>query len=245
MHDSETLTNLLSNRTVWRGYDRYTTQKTLSTGHHELDILLKGGWPEGALIEMICHQEGIGELRLLTPILADHTQAERICILLNPPYQPYAPSWAEANIDLRHVLIVRSRKHNEWLWAAETAIRGGALLLAWVNQHIPNYSDLRKLKLAAAGNNQSIFLFNKLDSLSLSSPASLRLEISSSTLHELTITVCKSKGGHVGEKLNIRQMETHAQRIPFNQWIVPICHPVAKKDFSYKYSDDIVSSINT
>ena len=245
MHDLETLENLLSDRTVWRGYDRHITQKTLSTGHHELDILLKGGWPEATLIEMVCHQEGIGELRLLTPILANHTQAERLCILLNPPYQPYAPSWAEAKIDLRQVLIVQSRQHNEWLWAAETAIRGGALLLAWVNQYIPHYSELRKLKLAAAGNNQSVFLFNKVDSLSLSSPASLRLETSSSTLHELTITVRKSKGGHVGEKLNIRQIETHTQRIPFSQLIAPICHPVAKKDFSYKCSDDIARFINT
>src|SRR5687767_4935847 len=62
--------SLLSRPDVWRG--RATTQHaTLPTGQSALDALLPGGgWPLGALTEICCAEEGLGEISLLMPALA-------------------------------------------------------------------------------------------------------------------------------------------------------------------------------
>lgn len=244
MHDSEILNNLLLNRSIWRG-SKPTSEKHIPTGHQNLDVLLNGGWPKAALVELVSHQEGIGELNLLLPTLENHTQSDGLCVLLNPPHQPYAPAWEEANINLRQILIVRSQNYDEWLWTAETTIRHGALLLAWVSRYIPRYSDLRKLKLSALHNKQNIFLFNKVNTLSLASPASLRIEMYSSMLHELFIIVRKSKENCNGKSIKIKQTGAPIQYTSLNKLVAPIYSAFPDKDLSQKPNDSVKTLSNT
>ncbi len=63
--------------------------KVIATGYATLDAELPGqGWPVGGLIELLCQQAGIGELRLLAPAL--QAVSKRSIALINPTQVPYA-----------------------------------------------------------------------------------------------------------------------------------------------------------
>jgi len=71
---------------VWRA--RQVTgpdQRCQSSFYATLDAHLQGGWPETGLVELACGLAGIGELRLLFPLLAQ-SQA-RLQVWINPPAQ--------------------------------------------------------------------------------------------------------------------------------------------------------------
>ena len=57
---------------LWRGSQLARgAQRVVPTGHDRLSRELPGGgWPRGALIELLTRQSGVGELRLLAPALA-------------------------------------------------------------------------------------------------------------------------------------------------------------------------------
>jgi len=60
--------------------------RTVETGYAALSAELPGGgWPEGALVELLVQQTGIGELRLLAP--APATVGSRALAFLRPPQQ--------------------------------------------------------------------------------------------------------------------------------------------------------------
>jgi hypothetical protein len=91
-----------------------TVKATLTSGFAALDAELPGGgWPLGALCELLPRHVGIGELRLLGPALASLSAAGRSLAWIAPPHRPYAPALAAAGIDLARVLVV----NRHWLRA--------------------------------------------------------------------------------------------------------------------------------
>ena len=117
------LEQLLQRNDVWRGR-RHAPSRSglLSTGFPLLDAELPGGgWPRGALIEIMPRTTGIGELSLLLPTLARLVDDRRWLAWIDPPYIPYAPALAAAGIELSRVLCVKSREPGEGLWALEQA----------------------------------------------------------------------------------------------------------------------------
>jgi protein ImuA len=55
-----------------------TQQAVLASGHAALDAQLPGGgWPVGALTELLLPHPGVGELRLLAPALAALQRQQR------------------------------------------------------------------------------------------------------------------------------------------------------------------------
>ena len=156
-----------------------TVSATLASGFAELDAELPGGgWPLGALCELLPRHVGIGELRLLGPALASLSAAGRSLAWIAPPHRPYAPALAAAGIDLARVLVVNTRSEREAWWAAEQALASrscGAVLL-WPGQ-LP-FIALRRLSLASAGSSALSFLFRAPQAASSASPAVLRLALS-------------------------------------------------------------------
>ena len=72
---------------VWRA-DRLADGgvAALPSTFAELDAQLPGGgWPLGMLTELIAREPGIGELRLLVPVLRRLTIERKVAILLGPP----------------------------------------------------------------------------------------------------------------------------------------------------------------
>jgi hypothetical protein len=144
------LSEVLSHPAIWRGGDCAPEPAALSTGFAALDAVLPGGgWPQGALTEMLLTREGIGELRLTLPALATLTREGRAVVWIAPPYRPYAPALAASGIDLARLVVVRGRGLRESLWAYEQALRAGdcGAAFAWLDVHEPR--ALRRLQVAA------------------------------------------------------------------------------------------------
>jgi len=223
------LKNLLSRQDTWRGRNRSLRKHVITTGNNSLDRLLLGGWPVSALSELVSQQDGIGELSILLPTLKRCANEDKLCVWLDPPYQPYAPALVSAGIPLHKLLVVRCKNSREWLWAAEQAIRGNALLFAWTNQTQPPYTDLRKLQLAAADSRSPAFLFSSTAVLKASSPALLRIELEALKANVLLITLLKLRGKAPGAKIQVSLGDESTERIELDKLPVNIHYPQLKK----------------
>jgi hypothetical protein len=191
-----TLDTLLQHADIWRG-DRLTTGiKAVPSGFAELDALLPGGgWPQGALTEIMMPRQGIGALRLLMPTLARLSQGDRWICWVAPPYIPYAPALANAGIDLSRILLVHPRGQQDGLWAVEQSLRSGncAAVLAWPT--LDDKAILRRLQLAAESGDALGVLFRPRHFVQRPSAAALRIELAPEIDGSLSVSILKRRGG--------------------------------------------------
>jgi protein ImuA len=185
---------------LWRASQlaRATTQ-CVDTGHPVLSLQLPGGgWPVGALTELLVQQPGIGELRLLGPALAK--VASRRIVLLEPPHPPQALALAALCLAPRDVIWVRSGRTADTLWSAEQVLRSGSCgaLLLWQTHMRPEY--LRRLHLAAQHGSTLFFLFRPLAAAQDASAAPLRLSLRPAA-GGLDIGFVKRRGPNINETL--------------------------------------------
>jgi cell division inhibitor SulA/protein ImuA len=150
----------------------------IKTGFAALDAALPGGgWPVGALTEILAKEQGIGELRLLMPALAQLGRNERRQAWIAPPYTPYPPALITAGINLSYTLFVRPSDIAQTLWATEQMLRSGACsaVLAWSETN--DFRALRRLQLAAECGACWGVLFRAAYCADHPSPAALRLRL--------------------------------------------------------------------
>jgi cell division inhibitor SulA len=122
-------------RTVPTGYDRLTRE------------LPGGGWPVGALVELMIQQPGIGELRLLQPALT--SVAKRPVVLVKPPQVPNALGLSSIGMLADKLMRLEPANTADTLWSTEQILKAntcGAVIL-W-QQHI-RAESLRRLSLHA------------------------------------------------------------------------------------------------
>ncbi|HEU4352469.1 MAG TPA: translesion DNA synthesis-associated protein ImuA, partial [Burkholderiales bacterium] len=172
------LKHILERNPVWRGRIAGYFFPTVSTTYPPLDRALPGGgWPTGALTEIFCGHEGVGELGLVLPALAALSWAGKRVIWLAPPHLPYAPALATAGVDLANFVVVRTPGRREALWAAEQVLRSGSChaLLGWLRRS--DYRELRRLALAAEGSPALMMLFRPPEAARETSPAILRIAV--------------------------------------------------------------------
>jgi len=194
------LPDLLQRADIWRGDQTppkvsAVNDACLSSGFAELDALLPGGgWPRGALTEIILPHEGVGALSLLMPALARLSRARRWLAWVSPPHIPYAPALAYAGIDLSRVLLVRPKARTDGLWALEQTLRAGTCgaVIAWPAAGL-SPRQLRRLQLAAEEGNTWGILFRSPAAEKEASPAALRLRLEA-TDHGLAVHVLKRRG---------------------------------------------------
>ena len=88
------LQTLLQNPSIWLGGQvEHAAAPTVASGFELLDAQLPGGgWPQGALTELLHLSEGIGEVALLLPTLARLNREGRGVVWIAPPHLPYAPA---------------------------------------------------------------------------------------------------------------------------------------------------------
>lgn len=153
--------------------------KTVDTGYAALSAELPGGgWPLGALVELLVQQPGIGEMRLMRPALARVAQdARRPIVLLQAPHVPNALAFSYLGVPLDKLMWLRASKTADALWSAERVLQAGSCgaLLFW-QQHIRSEA-LRRLHLAAQATETLLILVRPLASAQDASPATLRLGV--------------------------------------------------------------------
>lgn len=179
---------------VWQGRRLQRDIPVMPTGHEALDRLLSsGGWPLGALTELLTDTPGSGEFSLLLPVLAELTSKARWAVLIDPPWLPYPAAMRGHGVALERLLLVRTRNAQEALWSCEQALRSirDGVVVAWPEN--PSFSRLRRLQLAAGAGRKAAFLFRPPSTAAQASPAALRLQLSADPLGT-RITVLKCRG---------------------------------------------------
>ena len=173
---SAALEQLRRHPAIWRR--QAPPANALPTGFPALDAVLPdAGWSMGALTEILTSRDGVGELRLAMPALAELSARGRWLAWVGPPYVPYAPALEARGITLSRILWVRSRNTAQQLWSAEQALRSGACgaVLVWPTRVHPR--RLRRLQLAAESGGAWALLFHRAGTSDDGSPASLRLRV--------------------------------------------------------------------
>jgi hypothetical protein len=195
---------LFAGRQVWHGRAAPAPAPgSQPTGWPALDLALPGGgWPEGALSEILLPADGVGELQLVLPTLARLSRAGATVAVIAPPYTPYVAGWENRGVAMAQVDIVRADTPRDALWAAEQCLRSGscAAVLAWPQQ--ADDRALRRLQVAADHGRALGFMFRDRRHAAQASPASLRLELETVPARQLRIRKCR--GG-----------QAPAQAIPF------------------------------
>ncbi|HEV7491561.1 MAG TPA: translesion DNA synthesis-associated protein ImuA [Rhodanobacteraceae bacterium] len=204
--DEAALSEVLRHPGIWRrGSAARIAAHIQPTGIAELDARLPGGgWPEGALSEILIEHDGIGECSLLLPALAALTQARKRVVFVAPPYIPYAPALAAAGVDLAQVVHIDANAADTH-WTAEQCLRAGCCgaVLNW----LPNadYRQLRRLQLAAETGAALAFVFRPLRAAQQTSPAALRLQVTASESGpRIDILKCRGRIDDARQAIQIR-----------------------------------------
>lgn len=201
------LEDIVRRHGLWRGRARHQPGlRTEPSGIPVLDAALPGGgWPRGALVELLGEADGRGAFSLIVPLLARLSAAGRMVALLAPPYRPYAPALAAAGVALSQVLLVRGAGEREQCWALEQSLRSGACALAcaWVGRL--EMTALRRLQLAAEAGDAMGFLLR---------PAAMHRQISAAALRLLLhpepggmgVDILKSRGAWPAGRIHLAHL---------------------------------------
>ncbi|MCP3869678.1 MAG: translesion DNA synthesis-associated protein ImuA [Gammaproteobacteria bacterium] len=195
------LEKLVTRGTLWRGRQDVSPAETVEpTGWEPLDALI-GGWPRGALTELLSNR--YSGLPLLIPALAGLSDTDRWLVWTAPPHLPYAPALAARGVQMEKVLVIRQASLSQRLWVTEQALRSGdcAAVLAWF-EHL-EIAPLRRLQLAAEQGGGIGVLFRPTDATRQSSPARLRLRVIPTT-SGFDLEVLKRHGGWGGGRCSVR-----------------------------------------
>lgn len=180
---SPDLAACLANTQVWRAGELGSASvQTLATGYAALDrVLPGGGWPEGALIEVLQGQAGQQEWGLVAPALAalQARDSQRLMLLAGAPHLPFGPALGARALHMARMLCVQSPPGNApaLLWATREALQCADVgcVLAWLPD--ARSAHLRRLQIAAHAHHKLLFVFRPLRAQHESSPAPLRLLI--------------------------------------------------------------------
>ena len=191
----------LSRLGVWRGDDWQpgggAATQVQASGHAGLDLQLPGGgWPVGAMSEILLPQHAHPEWSLVASALAavlKKEQSAQHAVLVAPPLQVFTPALQMSGVAAAQLCCVHpessalafsSRRRAAGatsdaasIWVSEQALRcrDVGAVLAWLPQSQP--PALRRLQLLAAQQRKLLWVFRPEPVRAQASPAPLRLWI--------------------------------------------------------------------
>ena len=167
---------------LWRAESLGSLQsQCIPTGFDALDQALGGGWPLPSLIELLCDEHGVGELRLLLGLLTRggdvSNAAGKVVLWLSPPFEPHAVALTQYGLMPNDHWVCSVSQPADLQWAMTQALRSGACLavIAWAKHLKP--AALRTLKLAAMTGRGVGVLFRPTSDARNASPATLRIAL--------------------------------------------------------------------
>ncbi|ARV20234.1 hypothetical protein AEP_03312 [Curvibacter sp. AEP1-3] len=210
---------------VWHAHTLASpVQSVQATGDALLDAHLPGGgWPVGALVELLQPPGAHSEWRLLLPALAACGRGP--VVMVGPPQLPFAPALSRLGLRSGRLLSVLAsvtvgvgtRVKDEAsgrLWATEQLLRCAEVdaVLAWLPQ--ARGDQLRRLHLAAAEHHKLLFVMRPDRARSDASPAVLRLLVQPMArarhplqgllLDGLEVDILKRRGPPLAEPLHLQ-----------------------------------------
>ena len=187
---------------VWRAGELGSASlHTVDTGYARLnEVLPGGGWPQGALIEILQAQAGVHEWGLLAPALAAVQKAApaQLLVLVGAPWLPFGPALGARQLMMQRLLSVHGKPGDapSLLWATREALQCAdvAGVLAWLPD--ARSAHLRRLQIAAHAHGKLLFALRPLRAQQESSPAPLRLLVEGTVSEEgnLRLHVLKRRG---------------------------------------------------
>ena len=198
---------------VWRADTLGAGQQPVQpTGHALLDAQLPGGgWPVGALSEVLQPLGQQHEWQLVLPALAQ-AAARRSgpVVVVAPPCEPFGPALRAQGLPAGRLCLLRPDSANAALWAAEQALRCRDVLavMAWLPHAQP--AGLRRLQLAAAAQQQLLWVFRPDSAAPQASPALLRLRVQgqampgdAAAVPGMRVQILKRRGPPLAQELDL------------------------------------------
>jgi len=188
---------LAAHHGIWRGDELGTAEAAvLPTGHAPLDAQLPGGgWPLGALTELLQARPSAHAWQLLLPglVLAVQRRPGPV-VLLGAPCEPFAPALAAAGLAPEALMWVRSEAPAARLWACEQALRCAdvAAVLAWLPA--ARVGELRRLQVVAAQHEALLFVCRPEALAASASPARLCLRLAAAGPQQMDVHILKRRG---------------------------------------------------
>jgi protein ImuA len=188
--------------------------RVVATGDALLDAQLPGGgWPLGALSEILQPLGVHNEWRLLLPALARCGTAA--VVLVGAPHIPFGPALGAQGLSPQRLLWVAAQVAAQRLWATEQALRCADVdaVLAWLVQVRPE--QLRRLQMAAAEYTKLLFVLRPEQAQNESSPAVLRVWVAPSADQSGTLEVraLKRRGPPLSQPLRLAARPARLARL--------------------------------
>ena len=202
---------------VWRGDELGSADaQVLATGHAALDAELPGGgWPVGALTEVLLSAPDAHVWQLLLPVLARAVGTRKgPVVLIGAPHEPFGPALAAGGLPseslmwvggerLERARSVSQQQQQSHMWACEQALRCAdvSAVLAWLPQ--ARVGELRRLQLAAAQHEGLLFVFRPESVAQTASPARLRIQLVSAEGGRMDVHLLKRRGPPLAQPLTL------------------------------------------
>jgi protein ImuA len=184
---------------LWRGSRMLPQSRhVLPTGIAALDRELPGGgWPMGAVVELLVETPGIGEVQLLLPAVRQLVHAGNPVLFIRPPWRINAAALPGAGIDPERLVVLDALGDRDAHWAAEQALRSpacGAVLLWQAPGSRLDDREVRRLQVAAEEGQSILFLY-RAARREVSRWAALRMELLPAG-EKLQVSVLRAAGTH-------------------------------------------------
>jgi protein ImuA len=206
---------------VWRAQDMTRDERVCSSGYPALDAELPGGgWPLGAMVEVLQPDATHHVWQLLAPALARQIQAgPQAVVLVGAPAMPFGPGLAARGLDPQRLLCVQAESLAQRLWVAEQALRCADVVavLVWLpctssarRESANLQMQLRRLQIAVPPHGL-LFALRPLAAQAEASCARLRLGVQTGgAADRLQINILKRRGP---SPLLPVELPSHPQRL--------------------------------